>query len=81
MPPTRALVCVCVCVYVSVCVRVHMLSSIQLSASAVSDSLQPHGPPGSSVHGVLQTRMLEWVAISFSISMLKGSFNTIMRPM
>ena len=23
-------------------------------------------PPGSSVHGILQTRMLEWVAISFS---------------
>ena len=23
-------------------------------------------PPGSSVHGILQTRVLEWVAISFS---------------
>jgi len=23
-------------------------------------------PPGSSVHGTLQTRILEWVAISFS---------------
>ena len=23
-------------------------------------------PPGSSVHGILQVRMLEWVAISFS---------------
>ena len=23
-------------------------------------------PPGSSVHGLLQTRLLEWVAISFS---------------
>ena len=23
-------------------------------------------PPGSSVHGVLQTRLLEWVAISYS---------------
>ena len=23
-------------------------------------------PPGSSVHGILQARMLEWVAISFS---------------
>ena len=23
-------------------------------------------PPGSSVHGVLQARILEWVAISFS---------------
>ena len=31
----------------------------------MSDSLQPHGP-GSSVHGFLQARILEWVAISFS---------------
>ena len=31
--------------------------------------LQPHGlysPPGSSVHGISQARILEWVAISFS---------------
>ena len=30
-----------------------------------SDSLQPYGlcsPPGSSVHGILQARILEWVA-------------------
>ena len=33
--------------------------------SVVSDSLQPHGP-GSSVHGLLQARILEWVAIPFS---------------
>ena len=25
-------------------------------------------PPGSSVHGILQARILEWVAISFSNS-------------
>ena len=37
------------------------------SRSAVSDSLQPVdcSPPGSSVHGILQARILEWVAISF----------------
>ena len=29
-------------------------------------------PPGSSVHGILQTRILEWVAISFS----KGASQT-----
>ena len=27
-----------------------------------------HGPPGSSVHGILQARVLEWVATSFSIT-------------
>ena len=39
------------------------------SHSVVSDSLRPRGlcsPPGSSVHGILQARILEWVAISFS---------------
>ena len=36
--------------------------------SAVSNSLWPQGlwPLGSSVHGVLQARILEWIAISFS---------------
>ena len=31
----------------------------------MSDSLQPHGLVPPSVHGILQTRILEWVAISF----------------
>ena len=25
-----------------------------------------YSPPSSSIHGILQTRILEWVAISFS---------------
>ena len=31
----------------------------------MSDCLRPcgHSPPGSSVHGILQTRILEWVAM------------------
>ena len=34
----------------------------------MSDSLKPHkhSLPGSSVHGILQARILEWVAIPFS---------------
>ena len=38
------------------------------SHSVVSDSLQPHGlePTSSSVHGILQARVLEWIAIPFS---------------
>ena len=42
----------------------HMLL-IVVPTWSVSDSLQPHGLPGSSVHGILQARILEWVAISF----------------
>jgi len=42
------------------------------SRSVISDSLQSLdcSPPGSSVHGILQARILEWVAIPFS----RGSF-------
>ena len=32
----------------------------------MSDSVRPHSPPGSPVPGILQARVLEWVAISFS---------------
>ena len=39
-----------------------------VSHSVVSDSLRPIdcNPPGSSVHGILQARVLEWVTIPFS---------------
>ena len=39
-----------------------------LSRSVMSDSCDPTdcSPPGSSVHGSLQARILEWDAISFS---------------
>ena len=39
-----------------------------VSHPVVSNSLQPHGlyPPESSVHGIFQARILEWVAVSFS---------------
>ena len=39
------------------------------SRQVVCNSLWPHGlcrPPGSSVHGILHSGTLEWVAISFS---------------
>ena len=50
-----------------------------------------HSPPGSSVHGISQARILEWVAISFSrasswpmawtlVSCLAGRFFTTVLP-
>ena len=48
---------------------VRYVHSHVLSHSVVSDSLQPHGLyslPGSFVHGILQARILEWVAVSYS---------------
>ena len=35
-------------------------------------NLMDCSPPGSSVHGIFQERILEWVAISFSIYCYKG---------
>ena len=40
-----------------------------LSCLVMSNSLQSHGlypPPGSSVHGILKARRLEWVAMPSS---------------
>ena len=53
-----SIVCVCVCV----CVCVYS------DAQSCPTFCEPMDctPPGSSVHGILQARMLEWVAISFS---------------
>ena len=49
-----------------------------------------YSPPGSSVHGILQARILEWVAISYSrgssrprqtlVSFIAGSFFTSYPP-
>ena len=47
------------CLYVCVCARV--LSCAQLFFKPMD-----YSPPGSSVHGILQAGILEWVAISFS---------------
>ena len=45
------------------CVCVH--ARAHAACSVMSDSLQPMdcSPPGSSIHGILQARILEWVAI------------------
>ena len=51
------------------------------AAAAAAKSLQSYltlcdpidsSPPGSSVSGILQARILEWVAISFSIKILSN---------
>ena len=57
-------VCVCmyVCVYVCVCVCVHVCAQLCLALCNSIDC----SPPDSSVHGIFQTRILEWVAISYS---------------
>ena len=55
------------------CASVHLhIEERKLIAQSCLTLCEPMdcGPPGSSVHGVLQARILEWVAISF----FSGSF-------
>ena len=44
------------------------LNSFYLCVCSVASDCGPMGcsPPGSSVHGIIQTRILQWVAIAFS---------------
>ena len=53
----------CVCMYVCV-VCVHACAQA-LSCVQLCDPIDC-SPPGSSVHGILQARILEWVAMLFS---------------
>ena len=52
-----------------------LVSKSEVNHSVVSDSLRLHvlySPPGSFVHGILQARILEWVASLIS----RGAFST-----
>ena len=48
--------------------NVIQLNAHVLSCSVLSDLRDPidYGPPGSSVHGIFQSRILKWLAMSFS---------------
>ena len=45
--------------------KVKSESEVAQSCPTLSDPMG-HGPPGSSIHGVFQARVLEWGAIAFS---------------
>ena len=53
------------CRFLLQCIKVKNESEVAQSCPTLSD---PMGcsPPGSSVHGIFQARVLEWVAIAFS---------------
>ena len=60
----------CVCVCVCVCMHTHMHThththTVSKSCQSICDPMDC-SPPGSSVHGISQARILEWVAISSS---------------
>ena len=56
---------VCVYICVCVCVRAHAcVSSISQSHTTLCDRMNCN-PADSSVHGIFQARILEWLAISY----------------
>ena len=62
-------VCVSVCVCVCVCVYIYIYMKSESEAAQLCLTLcnsMDCRRPGSSIHGIFQTRILEWVAISFS---------------
>ena len=44
----------------------NVLCAKSLQLCLILSSAMDCSPPGSSVHGILQARILDWVAISFS---------------
>ena len=61
MQKTQLCVCVCVCV----CARTRACVLVTQSCLILCNPINC-SPPGSSVHGILQARILEWVAIPSS---------------
>ena len=52
--------------------KVKSESDVARSCPTLSDHMDC-SLPGSSVHGILQARVLEWGAIAFSVSLFRGA--------
>ena len=48
-------------------------SEVTQSCPTLSDPMEC-SPPGSSIHGIFQARVLEWGAIAFSIALTRRTF-------
>ena len=57
--------------------KVKSESEVPQSSPTLSDSMD-FSPPGSSVHGIFQARVLEWGAIAFSDKTMQILFNVIL---
>ena len=62
------------CHFLLQCVTVKSESEVTQSCPTLSDPTD-RSPPGSSVHGIFQARVLEWGAIAFSMSLVHRSVN------
>ena len=65
------------CHFLLHCMKVKSESEVAQSCPTLSDPMEC-SLPGSSVHGIFQARVLEWVAIAFSVKVLLawGFFST-----
>ena len=61
----------CVCVCVCVCARARVCAKLLQLCLTLCDPMDC-SPPGSSVHGIFQARILEWVAIPSSRGIFLG---------
>ena len=55
------------CHFLLQCMKVRSGSEVAQSCLTLSDPMDC-GPPGSSIHGIFQARVLEWGAIAFSVN-------------
>ena len=53
------------CCFLLQCMKVKSESEVAQSCLTLSDPMD-RSPPGSSIHGIFQARVLEWGAIAFS---------------
>ena len=60
------------CHFLLQCMKVKSESEVAQSCPTPSDPMDC-SPPGSSVHGIFQARVLEWGAIAFSKSLLPSN--------
>ena len=63
------------CHFLLQCIRVKSESEVAQSRPTLCYPMDC-GPPGSSVHGIFQARVLEWGAIAFSASSPRGGSNS-----
>ena len=69
--------------------QLNVLRIMKIAVAAAAKSLQSCptlsdpmdcSPPGSSVHGIFQARVLEWGAIAFSVMKIKVAINQMNFP-
>ena len=62
------------CHFLLQCMKVESESEVTRSCPTLSDPMDC-SPPGSSIHGIFQARVLEWGAIAFSVSHASNAQN------